>query len=188
MPKFINEINYNKKSYDMFDHNPAKIGYINELVDDLTVSASFFSDQDQTVAAINTAYVASLNNTVYTNGITIDAATSKIITVLSAGTYSFDFTLQVNKSEIVTNSGNLTAWITVNGTAVANAANKVGFAITNADMILSLHSHLALNANDTVSLNYAADRTTISLKATTASAPYPAVSSVNLEISKVRQA
>ena len=186
--RFINELNYDKKPYDSFDKNPAKIGFVNDLAEELAVGASFYSDQDQTVAVINTAYVVSLNNTVYANGISIDTATRKIITVLSAGTYSFDFTLQVNKNEIITNPGNMIAWLTVNGTAQAGTASKLGFAVTNADLVMTLHSHLVLNNGDTVSLNYAADRTTLSLKASAASAPYPAVSSVTLEIDKVRQA
>jgi hypothetical protein len=185
--KFINELNFNKKGYDSFDRNPAVIGFVNDLAEELAVGASFYSDQDQTVAIINTAYVASLNNTVYANGVSIDSATRKIITVGSTGTYSFDFTVQVNKSEIVTNPGNMIAWLTVNGTAQAGTASKLGFAVTNADLVMTLHSHLLLNAGDTVSLNYAADRTTLALKASAASAPYPAVSSVSLEIDKVRQ-
>ncbi len=33
MPRFINELNYDKKPYDSFDKNPAKIGYVNDIAD-----------------------------------------------------------------------------------------------------------------------------------------------------------
>lgn len=33
MTKFINELNYDKKPYDVFDRNPAKIGYVNDLAE-----------------------------------------------------------------------------------------------------------------------------------------------------------
>jgi hypothetical protein len=32
-PRFINELNYDKKPYDSFDKNPAKIGYVNDIAD-----------------------------------------------------------------------------------------------------------------------------------------------------------
>jgi hypothetical protein len=168
------------------DSASATIAHVNAIIDNINVGGSFYSTATQTVAAINTAYTATLNNTVYSNGVTIDAATSKVITVTLPGTYSFDFTLQVNKSEIILNPGNLTAWLVVNGTAQAYTANKLGFAITNADLVMTLHTHLVLNAGDTVSLNYAADNTTMSLKYTAASSPYPAISSVSLEVDKIK--
>lgn len=164
----------------------ATLAHVNAIIDDFNVGGSFYSTQNQTVAVINTAYVASLNTTVYATGMSIDAATSKIITVTAPGTYSFDFTMQVNKNEIITNPGNFTAWLTVNGTAQAYTANKLGFAVTNADLVMTLHTHLVLNAGDQVSLNYAADYTAMSLKASAASAPYPAIASVSLEVDKVR--
>lgn len=33
MPRFINELNFDKKPYDSFDKNPAKIGYVNDIAD-----------------------------------------------------------------------------------------------------------------------------------------------------------
>jgi NAD/NADP transhydrogenase alpha subunit len=170
----------------LLEASPVFVRHFNELVTDVNVGGSFYSTANQTVAVINTAYVASLNNTVYATGMSIDAATNKIITVTAAGTYSFDFTMQVNKNEIVTSSGNLTAWLTVNGVAQAYTANKLGFAITTGDQVMTLHSHLVLNAGDQVSLNYAADYTALSLKTSAASAPYPAIASISLEIDKVR--
>ena len=164
---------------------PAFVRHINDVVNDINVGGSFYSTLNQAVAVINTAYVASLSTTVYATGMSIDG-TSKIITVNSAGTYSFDYTMQVNKNEIITSPGNFTAWLTVNGTAQAYTANRLGFATTNADLVMTLHSHLVLNAGDQVSLNYAADYTALSLKATTASAPYPAISSISLEVDKVK--
>lgn len=35
MAKFINELNYDKKPYDSFDKNPAKIGYVNDVYETL---------------------------------------------------------------------------------------------------------------------------------------------------------
>ena len=169
----------------LIDHLPVNVRQYNELVNDVNVGGSFYSTLNQAVAAINTAYVASLSTTVYATGMSIDG-TSKIITVNSAGTYSFDYTMQVNKNEIITSPGNFTAWLTVNGTAQAYTANRLGFATTNADLVLTLHTHLVLNAGDQVSLNYAADYTALSLKTTAASAPYPAIASISLEVDKVR--
>lgn len=187
MPKFINELNYDKKPYDSFDKNPAKIGYVNDLSDVFSTAGSFYNSGDKTIAVINTAYNADFTNTVYAEGVALVASPTSLtgaIQVTNAGTYSFDFTMQVNKTNGIV--GEITSWLTVNDVAQPYTANKLGLAATTTDQVLTLHSHLVLNAGDKVGLYYAGTNLTISLKASTASAPTPAIASVSLEVDRIR--
>lgn len=162
---------------------PVFVRHFNELVTDFNVGASSYSSVTQTTAAINTAYNADIATDVYLSGIT--RPTAKSFAVTAAGTYSFDFTIQVFKNNLTT-EGSLTAWLTVNTVAQNYTANTVSLAISSQIAIMTLHSHLVLNAGDIVGLAYAANSTDMQLKASTASAPYPAIASISLEIDKVR--
>ena len=196
--RFINELNYDKKPYDSFDKNPAKIGYVNDLADIVTVGGSFYSSSTKTTAVINTAYNADFTNTAYAEGVALVASPSSLtgaIQVDTAGTYSFDYTLQLFKNNTTT-EGSLTAWIAVKAKNDATpiifadridyTANTMSMAISNQISVITLHSHLVLNAGDKVCLMYAANSTDMQLRASAASTPYPAIASLTLEVDRIR--
>jgi hypothetical protein len=191
MPKFIDEITYNKKSYDMFDHNPAKIGYVNELAEVLETSGSFSSFVTQAIVTNNVAINANLGTTIQASGMTL-AADALSVRVDKAGTYSFDATMQFFKNN-TTNEGTMTAWYAVNGIAFANAingsANSESLAITSQLTVLNTHSHLVLNAGDSVYLMFAGNTAGtvahLQLRTSAASTPYPAIASISLEVDRI---
>ena len=190
--KFINELNYDKKPYDSFDKNPAKIGYVNDLAEVFETAGSFSSFTTQAIVTNNVAVNADLGAASYVSGMTL-AANAKFITVEQAGTYSFDAALQFFKNN-TTNEGTMTAWYAVNGIAFANAvdgsANSESLAITNQLTVLNVHAHLTLNAGDTVALMFAGNTagtvTHLQFRTTAASDPYPAIASISLEVDKIR--
>lgn len=192
MAKFINELNYDKKPYDSFDKNPAKVGYVNDLADVFATSGSFSSFTTQSIAANNTAVVANLGTTVSSNGVTL-ATNGLSVTVVSEGTYSFDAAMQYFKNN-TTAEGTMTAWYAVNGTAFANAvdgtANSESLAITNQLVVLNVHAHLTLNAGDTVALMFAGNTAGtpahLQFRASVAANPYPAIASISLEVDRIR--
>lgn len=190
--KFINELNYDKKPYDSFDNIPAKIGYVNELAEVLETSGSFSSFVTQAIVTNNVAVNANLGTTAQASGMTL-AANALSVRVDQAGTYSFDATMQFFKNN-TTNEGTMTAWYAVNGTAFANAvdgsANSESLAITSQLTVLNTHSHLVLNAGDSVYLMFAGNTAGtvahLQLRASVASTPYPAISSISLEVDRIR--
>jgi hypothetical protein len=183
MPKFINELNYDKKPYDSFDKNPAKIGYVNDIADVVTTGGSFYNSNTITTAAINTAYAVPTPTTVYAEGMSY---ASNTIVLNEPGTYSFDFTIQVFKNNTTT-EGSLTAWLQVNGVAQDYTANTLSLAISSQVGIMTLHSHVVTTApNIRVGLIYAANSTDMQLRTSAASAPYPAIASVTLEVDRIR--
>lgn len=181
--KFINELNYDKKPYDSFDKNPAKIGFVNDLAEVFTTAGSFYNSNTLTTAVINTAYVAPTPTTVYAEGM---GYISNTIVVAEPGTYSFDFTIQVFKNNTTT-EGSLTAWLQVDGVAQNYTANTVSLAISNQIAVLTLHSHVVTTArNSRIGLAYAANSTDMQLRASAATGVYPAIASVTLEVDRIR--
>jgi hypothetical protein len=190
--RFINELNYDKKPYDSFDKNPAKIGYVNDLAEVFETAGSFSSFTTQAIVANNTAINADLGAASYVSGMTL-AANAKSVRVEQAGTYSFDAALQFFKNNTST-EGTMTAWYSVNGIAFANAvdgsANSESLANTSQLTVLNVHAHLTLNAGDTVALMFAGNTAGtvahLQLRASAASTPYPAIASISLEVDRIR--
>lgn len=139
------------------ERSPVNVRQYNELVNDVNVGASFQSFTTQAITAVNTQVNANLGAATYSNGVTL-AGDALSFTVAAAGTYSVDSTLQFFKNN-VSNEGTMTAWYTVNGTAFTNrvdgSANSESLAMSNQLTILNIHSHLVLNAGDTVRLFFA---------------------------------
>lgn len=181
--RFINELNYDKKPYDSFDRGPAKIGYVNDLAGVLETSGSFYNSTTITTGTINSAKPVPTPTTVYAEGMLY---ASNTIVLNEPGTYSFDFTIQVFKNNTTT-EGSLTAWLTVNSVPQDYTANTISLAISNQIGVLTLHSHVVTtDPNTRVGLVYAANSTDMQLRAIAASAPYPAIASVTLEVDRVR--
>ena len=165
------------------DNNPAKIGHLNAVVNDINVGGSFLNTGTLTTAAINTAYPAPTPTTTYASGMYY---ASNTIVLTDPGTYSFDFTLQIFKNNITT-EGSLTAWIAVDGVNQDYTANTLSLAISSQIGIMTLHSHVVTTtSNVRVGLWYAANSTDMQLRSSAASAPYPAIAAVSLEVDKVR--
>ncbi len=162
---------------------PASIRHMNEIVSDLNCAGSFYNSTTITTAAINTAYPVPTPTTVYSEGM---GYVSNTILLLKAGTYSFDFTIQVFKNN-TSAEGSLTAWLAINGTNQDYTANTISMAITNQVGVLTLHSHVVITEPQSrVGLLYAANSTDMQLRASVASAPYPAIAGVTLEVNKIR--
>jgi hypothetical protein len=162
---------------------PAKVGHVNAIVSDINTGGSFYNSNTITTAAINTAYAVPTATTVYAEGMSY---LSNTIVLNEPGTYSFDFTIQVFKNNTTT-EGSLTAWLQVAAVNQDYTANTISLAISNQIGIMTLHSHVVTTvANTRVGLVYAANSTDMQLRTSAASAPYPAIAAVSLEVDKIR--
>lgn len=185
MANLINRQNYSTDDLPLgaIERAPASVGQINQIVNELNCAGSFYNSTTITTAAINTAYAVPTPTTVYAEGM---GYVSNTIALAQPGTYSFDFTIQVFKNN-TSAEGSLTAWLNLNGTNQDYTANRISLAITNQTAIMTLHSHVVTTAvNSRVGLLYAANSTDMQLQTIAASAPYPAVAAVTLEVNKIR--
>ena len=179
--KIINSTYYS--TFLGVDNSPAKIGHLNTVIDDINAGGSFLNTNTITTAAINTAYTVATPTTNYASGLFY---ASNTIVLVEPGTYSFDFTLQIFKNNTTT-EGSLTAWLALDGVNQDYTANTLSLAISSQIGIMTLHSHITTTtANSRVGLWYAANSTDMQLRTSAASAPYPAIAAVSLEVDKVR--
>lgn len=142
---------------------------------------SWYSNVTQNAAVINTAYGVTYNNSdAATNGFTYSGSN---ITVITAGTYNFQFSAQLSKASGAADLSFF--WLRVNGNDLANSAGEVAVQGTNAQTIAAWNYVLQFNAGDVVQLMWSTRDTNIQLLATGASAPVPAIPSIITTIQQV---
>ena len=140
---------------------------------------SFWSTQNQTAAAANTAYAITLNN-VDSNSTGVSVVSGSRVTFANAGVYSLTFSVQwVNTSNDIID-GNI--WFRKNGTNVDDSDSKWsviskhgginGHAIGTVNLVLSLA------AGDYIELVWQTTNTALSIEYIAAASPAPAIPSV----------
>ena len=142
---------------------------------------SYFSTQDQTIAAINTPYPVTLNNVESEYKVIVQDA-SKIV-VPYDGVYNFEFSAQVIKTTAAT--GEAFFWARVNGIDLSNSNTKIEVSGSNAETVAAWNFMLHMNAGDFFQLIWAADSTTILLDYVAAPSVGPAIPSVILTVDMV---
>jgi hypothetical protein len=144
---------------------------------------TFYSDLDQTAAAINTAYGITFDGTSTANGVSIGTPTSRIV-VAEAGYYQFSVSLQLTSSS--SSSKNIWFWLRKNGVNVANTTTKVTNNVNNASMTVHEQYTISLEASDYIEIMWAVDAVTLSLDAIPATAFSPAGHSVILNVAQLQ--
>ena len=142
--------------------------------------ADWYSNQDQTIAVINTPYRISLNIDGLVSGFTNSAG---LITALHTGQYNFQFSLQVTSS----NSSNAYyyIWYRKNGVDAPYSATKVSIASNTAVAAPAWNFPVSLQANDTFELMWASDSTNVKLDASPATGFCPEIPSVILTVNEI---
>jgi len=142
-------------------------------------SGSFYDTTTQTAAAINTAYAVSYNNTSLMQGVSIGTPTSRVY-VDRTGAYNFQFSLQLTSTDA--SSKDIYIWADVNGTSVANSATKLTMSGSSNAYVAAWNFVIRLSAGDYFRLMWSTSDTHVSITASTASAPVPAIPSVILTV------
>jgi hypothetical protein len=142
-------------------------------------SGSFYDTTTQTAAAINTAYAVSYNNTSLMQGVSIGTPTSRVY-VDRTGAYNFQFSLQLTSTNA--SSKDIYIWADVNGTSVANSATKLTMSGSSNAYVAAWNFVIRLSAGDYFRLMWSTSDTHVSITASTASAPVPAIPSVILTV------
>jgi len=142
-------------------------------------SGKFYDTTTQTAAAINTAYAVSYNNTSLMQGVSIGTPTSRVY-VDRTGAYNFQFSLQLTSTDA--SSKDIYIWADVNGTSVANSATKLTMSGSSNAYVAAWNFVIRLSAGDYFRLMWSTSDTHVSITASTASAPVPAIPSVILTV------
>lgn len=144
---------------------------------------AFLSTATQNAAVINTAYPVTLSATTHSYLVTIGSPASRIV-CSQAGTYNFQFSLQLDKTAASTAA--VYVWYRINGVDIANSATKVAINGSDAETVAAWNFIHDLNANDYFELVWSTDDTNCFIAALAAAAPVPAIPSVILTAVQVR--
>ena len=145
---------------------------------------SWFSTQDQTASATTTEYIMTVNNTDYSEGISVK--NNSKFTVDYDAVYNLQFSAQLQHR---TGGGggpgdNVWIWLKKNGTSVANSATKI-YIPTGKYQVASWNFFAKLKKNDYLQLAWSVDTTDIAIEANTTAAPAPAVPSLIVTMNQI---
>lgn len=144
---------------------------------------SFISTATQTAAALNTAYPITLSASTHSYLVSIGSPASRIVCA-QAGTYNFQFSLQLDKTAASTAA--VYVWYRVNGIDIANSATKVAINGSDAETVAAWNFIHDMSANDYFELVWSTDDLNCFIAGFPAAAPVPAIPSVILTAFQIR--
>lgn len=140
-------------------------------------------DADVTAAAANTAYKIALDN-IDAQGITLTGSPLTEITFVEGGLYWLAFTAQIESTS--SSAVEFRFWPRKNGTDITGSTIVASLHNNNATIVVSRTALFQLAAGDVLSVMWATNSTSGSLKAHAATAYAPSAPSVTLAITRVR--
>lgn len=145
-----------------------------------TSYGDWYDTTNQYAAEINTGYPIKMNSVGSVSGFQINAGGTEI-KALNAGRYNFEFSLQVTSSRAST--GRFYLWYRKNGVDVPNSATVMTIAANGGKLAPAWNFPVLMAVNDTFTLMWATDSTSVNLSAEPAAAFHPAIPSVILTVS-----
>jgi len=163
---------------------PVWIGEFSEEPQGVFAYGSWFSSADQTVTAINTEKIMTVNNTDFSEGISV--VDSSKFTVKETGTYNLQFSAQLHHR---TGGGggpgnNIYIWLKKNGTSVANSSTSLNIGSGNY-AVAAWNFFVNLKYDEYVQLAWSTTTTNIALEANGASSPSPAIPSLIVTMNQI---
>jgi hypothetical protein len=144
---------------------------------------SYFSNVDQTAAAINTAYAMTVNNVIGENGISIVSGSQ--ITFTSTGTYDIQFSAQLHNNGGGGSGNTVQIWFRKNGTDIPDSATRVTVP-SNAPYVVAAWDFMDnFAAGDNFQIMWSTDNTNIGIDNNTAVTPAPNIPSVIISVMQV---
>jgi len=141
----------------------------------------WYDTTNQTAASINTAYAVKMNSVNAVSGFELNAG-GTVIKALNAGRYNFQFSLQFTSSNSA--SSKVYIWYRKNGVDVPHSTTVLTIASNGGKLAPAWNFPVLMSANDTFTLMWAVDSTSVSLSAEPATAFCPSVPSVILSVSQ----
>jgi hypothetical protein len=140
----------------------------------------FFSTVDQTLAAINTGYPITFNQTYLNNNVALQTASTSKIEVAVAGVYNFQLSAQLKSTNA--SAKNVQIWIKRNNVTIGYSAHKYTVEGSDNHMNVSWNFNIDLAATEYIEMQWGADDTNVTLESIAASSPYPATASVVMAV------
>ena len=144
---------------------------------------SYFSNVDQTAAAINTAYAMTVNNVIGENGISVVSGSQ--VTFTSPGTYDIQFSAQLHNNGGGGGGNTVQIWFRKNGTDIPDSATRVAVP-TNTPYVVAAWDFMDNFASgDNFQIMWSTNNTNIGIDHNTGTAPAPNIPSVFITVMQV---
>jgi hypothetical protein len=156
------------------DIDPANINFPNGL---------FFNTADQTLAAINTGYPITFNQTYLNNFVALQTASTSKIEVSVAGVYNFQLSAQLKSTNA--SAKDVQIWIKRGTTTIGYSGHRYTVEGSDNHMNVNWIFDIDLAVGEYIEMYWGADNTNVTMEAIPASAPYPAVASAVMAVNFV---
>jgi hypothetical protein len=143
----------------------------------------FFSTVDQTLAAVDTGYPITFNQTYLNNFVALQSGSTSKIAVAVGGVYNFQLSAQLKSTN--SSGKDVQIWIKRNNVTIGYSAHKYTVEGSDNHMNVSWNFNIDLAASEYIEMQWAADKTAVTLESIPASAPYPAAASVVMAVNFV---
>ena len=141
----------------------------------------FFSTADQTLAATNTKYDITFNQTYLVNGVSVVDTTK--ITCATGGVYNFQFSAQAKSSN--SSAKQLYLMINRDGTDLGYTSRQSTITDNAQHLPLTWSFSIDVQANSYIKLRWAGSSTNLTLEATAATSPHTGIPSAVLAVNYV---
>jgi len=143
----------------------------------------FFSTVDQTLAAVDTGYPITFNQTYLNNFVALQTASTSKIEVAVSGVYNFQLSAQLKSTNA--SAKNVQIWIRRNNVTIGYSGHRYTVEGSDNHMNVNWIFDIDLAANEYIEMYWGADDTAVTMEAIPASAPYPAVASAVMAVNYV---
>lgn len=141
----------------------------------------FFSTDDQTLAATNTKYDITFNQTYLNNNISV--VDSSKITCAVGGVYNFQFSCQAKSGS--SSSKQIYLMINRDGTDIGYTTRQNTLSGSDQHMSINWNFSIDVSAGSYIKLRWAGDSTSLTLEATAATSPHTGIPSAVLAVNYV---
>jgi hypothetical protein len=156
------------------DVDPANVNFPNGL---------FFNTADQTLAAVNTGYPITFNQTYLNNFVALQTASTSKIEVAVSGVYNFQLSAQLKSTNA--SAKDVQIWIKRGTTTIGYSGHRYTVEGSDNHMNVNWIFDIDLAAGEYIEMYWGADDTNVTMEAIAASAPYPAVASAVMAVNFV---
>jgi hypothetical protein len=140
----------------------------------------FFSTVDQTLAAVDTGYPITFNQTYLNNFVALQSGSTSKIVVAVGGVYNFQLSAQLKSTNA--SAKDVQIWIKRGTTTIGYSGHRYTVEGSDNHMNVNWIFDIDLAAGEYIEMYWGADNTNVTMEAIAASAPYPAVASVVMAV------
>lgn len=170
----------------LIDNSSTGAVFVRPTIEQQKYYGEFTKTSSQTVAAIDTAYAISWDNTEIAEGVSLTGSPLTRLTVANSGLYQFNVTYQIASGSASAKDARF--WFKRNGTTnYANSTRIMTTDVNNGYMALSTSEFFSLDANDYVECMWASNDTNVSLSTVASTAYCPAAPAAVISVTQIQQ-